>query len=63
MTPASGDGLVSVLGSYAAGEERWGWRTVLRLVDADHLVIQAFNISPQGREDRAVETELTRRRP
>lgn len=50
---------IDVLGSYAAGEQRWGWRTVIRLID-DALVIEAFNISPDGQESPAVETRLAR---
>lgn len=54
------DGLISVLGSYAAGPERWGWRTTLRRDAADQLVLESFNISPAGQEDRAVLTRLRR---
>jgi len=57
--PARDDGTVEVLGSYGAGAERWGWRTVLRL-DREELVIEAFNIAPSGEEDRAIETRLKR---
>jgi hypothetical protein len=53
------DGLVSVLGSYAAGSERWGWRTTLRR-DADELVLESFNVTPTGQELRAVLTRLRR---
>jgi hypothetical protein len=55
------DGAVSALGSYGAGGERWGWRTVLRQPKPGELVIEAYNVSPAGQEDRAVETRLTRR--
>lgn len=55
-------GQISVKGSYRAGEERWEWRTVFRPIDDEHLTIEAYNISPQGREDRAIETRLTRRK-
>lgn len=61
--PRSPDGVISLLGSYQAGGQRWGWRTVLRVVDDDQLQIDAFNISPEGREDRAIETILTRHKP
>jgi hypothetical protein len=54
------DGAVSVVGSYGAGNERWGWRTVLRQTQPDELVFEAYNISPAGQEDRAVETRLRR---
>ncbi|WP_373046896.1 DUF1579 family protein [Vulgatibacter sp.] len=57
---ASGDGSVSVLGSYAAGPERWGWRTGLRMDDG-RLVLEAWNITPDGQEFPAIETRLARR--
>ena len=52
----------SVLGSYAipAGSPPWGWRTALRLVDRNHLVLTSYNISPDGAEAKALETEYTR---
>ena len=52
----------SVLGSYPnpTGGPDWGWRTVLELLDNDHLVISAYNISPEGGEARATEARLTR---
>lgn len=65
------DGRVSMLGSYTASmcdeqgvtqKQKWGWRTVIHQPDADTVVLESFNISPEGQEDRAVETRLTRRR-
>ncbi len=53
------DGVVSVLGSYPAGEQRWGWRTVIH-TNPERFVIEAFNISPDGHEDPAIKTELRR---
>lgn len=50
---------ISVLGSYRAGPERWGWRTAFRR-DGDLLVIEANNISPTGPEEHAIEVRLTR---
>lgn len=50
---------VSVLGSYRAGEQRWGWRTALRR-EGDALVIEATNIEPGGEETRAIEVRLAR---
>jgi hypothetical protein len=51
-----------VLGSYPdpTGGPDWGWRTEVQLLDADHLLITAYNISPEGGEAKATESLLTR---
>jgi hypothetical protein len=51
-----------VLGSYPdpTGGPDWGWRTEVELVNADHLIITAYNISPEGGEAKAAESNLTR---
>jgi hypothetical protein len=54
------ESLVDVLGSYAAGDQTWGWRTVLQLVSPDDLVYRAYNIFPDGQEYLGVEASLTR---
>lgn len=52
----------SVLGSYPApdGGPDWGWHTEVELIDREHLVITAYNISPENVEAKAVETQLKR---
>jgi hypothetical protein len=52
----------SVLGGYPdpSGGPDWGWRTDVQLLDPDHLTITAFNISPEGDEAKAAESQLTR---
>ena len=52
--PPRPDGVIAVTGSYAAGAERWGWRTELHTDDG--LLIRMFNISPAGNETIAIET-------
>lgn len=52
----------SVLGSYPdpSGGPDWGWRTDVQLLDLDHLVITAYNFSPEGESAKATESLLSR---
>lgn len=51
-----------VQGTYPdpTGGPDWSWRTEVTLLDRQRLVITAYNISPEGAESRAIETQLTR---
>jgi len=52
----------SVLGQYSIPEypAPWNWRTTAELKDPDTLIITAYNISPEGQEDKATETVYKR---
>jgi Protein of unknown function (DUF1579) len=50
-----------VLGSYGGNGEQWGWRTAWSMPDSDHLVVTAWNITPQGTEHKATESTYERR--
>jgi hypothetical protein len=51
----------SVLGSWHAGDQIWGWRTEVEITDKDNLTITAYNISPEGEAYKGVETIYKRK--
>lgn len=52
-----------VLGSYEAPSgPPWGWRTEVQQPEADRLIITHYNITPDGQEAKAVETDYRRKR-
>lgn len=58
------DGSVAMLGNYAAppGPD-WGWRIEIHPGgDADSFVLKMFNITPDGEEAPAVQTDFVRRK-
>lgn len=59
---AAKEGGFFVLGSYPdpSGGPDWGWRTEIELLDANHLTITAYNISPEGSTVKASEAKLTK---
>lgn len=46
----------SLYGTYAAGEEVWGWR--IRIHEGDELRFEHFNVMPSGEEYLGVEVTL-----
>lgn len=49
---------IEVVGTYGPG---WSWRTELSMPSADELLVEMFNISPEGEEQIAVRMRGARR--
>ena len=65
--PPSDQGF-AVRGNYDIGapHPKWGWKTVYKLLEDNHLTITAYNIMPDSLEAKAVETvylRLSERQP
>ena len=54
----------TMVGSYAYVtpeiEQHWGWRTNIEIISDDEVMITAYNISPEGQDDKATETVYKR---
>lgn len=62
-TGAFTDNGFAVLGAYGSpeyGDQPWGWRTELEVLNENEITFSAFNISPDGEEAKATETILKR---
>lgn len=52
---------VSVSGTYPVRDgPDWGWRILLEPRDGAHLILRMFNVTPDGEEELAVETNFVR---
>lgn len=55
-----GDGAISVRGSYGVSSgPDWGWRTVVGRGDDGSFRMVMYNVSPDGKEELAVEAIYT----
>lgn len=54
--------LISVKGFYSVPEHPdWGWKTIFDIEDENSFKILMYNVSPEGDETLAVETEYARK--
>ena len=55
--------LLDLSGTYAGGDETWGWRITLSQRPGGELVLQMTNVAPWGEEGRAVRMVCARQLP
>ena len=57
------NGIFSVKGTYSSGgddPQTWGWKTTIEKIDENAITIRAYNITPEGEESLATETNYRR---
>ncbi len=43
------------------GTEKWGWRTELKVVDTNNIILTSYNVMPTGEEAKATEINYNRK--
>ena len=57
------NGTIDISGSYSVqSSPDWGWRTVIEATKADTLRMVMYNVSPDGKEELAVEATFSKAR-
>ncbi len=55
------DGILNIKGFYTVPEHPdWGWRTVIETENENSFKFVMYNVSPEGKEDLAVESVYVR---